>query len=145
MGLAWDRVPADFALGIFQTCDPSPARWRTSPPTWPTPTRSGHSVGVALRSGIGAGIEGADEVRLEGRIDGVPRLIDVLQLDETIDVVHTPDHAPDLVVERLELAIDDTSRSDDQPVHVHGRLDGVPAHVLVEMPETDGRGTPRWR
>jgi hypothetical protein len=132
--LAWDRAPDDFALGVGQTC-PSPrqltpvAHYATN---LPHPAPSGHAVDVAVRSGIGSGLDGGDEVRVEGRIEQLPRLVGLLERDGVVDLVRSTEAEPTIRLDRLDVAVDDPDRSDDRPVHASGRLEGLPPHVRID-------------
>jgi hypothetical protein len=140
--MAWDRAPADFAIGVRQTCNvPVDQSFAHFAANLPSPATAGHAVDVRVRSGLGRGVDGGDQLRLEGTIDRVPSQVDVLERPNAFDVTRSPGAPPTLVLDRLDLGRDTKSAgSDNQPIHAYGRIDALPAHVRVgvERDPTNG-------
>jgi hypothetical protein len=136
--LAWNRVPVDAAFGVRQTCLPGSGNGAPEPvahyaSNLPDPAPSGHDVEMTVRSGLGRGLDRGDEVRIDGRVRQLPRLVDLLGRGDVVDLAHSPEAAPDVRLDRLDLAVDDPGTDADESLHAYGRLDGLPPHVRIEQ------------
>jgi hypothetical protein len=134
--LAWDRTPTDFAIGLRQPCNSNPGPGTPAvhfASNLPRPSALGHTLDIGVRSGMSQGMHYADELRLDARVHAVPQRIDVVQRADVVDVLRSTGAAPTIDLETLDIAFDDPDRTDDEPIHAHGRLAGLPPHVRVGL------------
>jgi hypothetical protein len=140
--VAWAAAPRQVAFGFAQLC---PTRghvgWNLDPAGLPDPAaasldvdfRLGDQLGqtVTVDDGSGGTFEvRASEVVLDGRIDGLPSLMDFIMLEDALSFTRSAEVAPDVTVDRFHLAADDPEREDELPLHTTAQVTDMGRHVL---------------
>ncbi|HEV7758610.1 MAG TPA: hypothetical protein VGO78_06460, partial [Acidimicrobiales bacterium] len=146
----WTAAPRQVAVGLAQLCpDRGHIAWNMDPGGLPHPEtaaldlkfRSGDRLGQTIRVDDGAGGSKtirADEIVLDAHIDKLPRLMDFIALRDQMTLTHTSEAAPDLTLNKFDMADDDPNTADDRPIHVTGHVGALPRHVLFRV---DRNGT----
>ena len=141
----WTAAPRQVAVGLAQLCpDRGHIAWNMDPGGLPHPEtaaldlkfRSGDRLGQTIRVDDGQGGAKslrADEVVLDAHIDKLPRLMDFIALRDAMSLTHTSEAAPDLTLNRFDMADDDPATPNDRPVHVTGHVTALPRHVLFHV------------
>jgi hypothetical protein len=141
----WTAAPRQVALGLAQLCpDRGHVAWNMDPGGLPHPEtaslnlkfRSGDRLGQTINVDDGLGGTKsirADEVVLDGHVDGLPRLMDFIMLRDAMSFTRSGEVAPDVTVDRFHMADDDPATTDDRPLFVTAQATDVPRHLLFHV------------